>query len=225
VSAVRGLLRPARQETYEKVFGMVYVGLMTNILLAISCAPLLVVLALVRNPLASWPFFAVLSAVCAPALAGAFRCFALLDEGSTAVFTAFWNGYRRAAVRALLTWLTGTAVMSVLVVDVMVVGGTPWGPALLPFFVTAGALVVAVTVAVLVVVAESSRPVRTLVLPCLYLVARRWYLTLPTLMVLALVVGVVLLKPVFGVLLGMAPLLYVAWATSRFVVLPLLPKP
>lgn len=225
MSAVRGLLRPARQETYEKVFGMVYVGLTTNLLLAISCAPLLVALALVRNPLASWPFFAVLSAVCAPALAGAFRCFALLDEGSTAVFTAFWNGYRRAAVRALVTWLTGAAVVSVLVVDIMVVGRTSWGPALLPFFVTAGALVVATTVTVLVVVAESSRPVRGLVLPCLYLVARRWYLTLPTLMVLALAVGMVLLEPVFGVLLGMAPLLYAAWATSRFVVLPLLPKP
>ncbi|MGS2648882.1 hypothetical protein [Streptosporangium sp. LJ11] len=225
MSTMRGLLRPARQETYEKVFGMVYVGLMTNLLLAISCAPLLVALALVRDPSASWPFFAALSAVCAPALAGAFRCFALLGEGSTAVFAAFWNGYRRAAVRALVTWLTGAAVVSVLVVDVMVVGGTSWGPALLPFFVTAGALVVATTVTVLVVVAESSRPVRGLVLPCLYLVARRWYLTLPTLTVLALAVGMVLLEPVFGVLLGTAPLLYAAWATSRFVVLPLLPEP
>ncbi|WP_440072901.1 hypothetical protein [Streptosporangium sp. OZ121] len=222
---MRDLLRPARQETYEKVFGMVYVGLTTNLLLAISCAPLLVALALVRDPSASWPFFAALSAVCAPALAGAFRCFALLDEGSTAVFAAFWDGYRRAAVRALVTWLTGAAVVSVLVVDVMVVGRTSWGPALLPFFVTAGALVVATTVTVLIVVAESSRPVRGLVLPCLYLVARRWYLTLPTLAVLALAVGMVLLKPVVGVLLGLAPLLYAAWATSRFVALPLLPRP
>ncbi|MFF3443734.1 hypothetical protein [Streptosporangium sp. NPDC002721] len=222
---MRGLLRPARQETYEKVFGMVYVGLTTNLLLAVSCAPLLAALALVRSPSASWPFFAALSAVCAPALAGAFRCFALLGEGSTAVFATFWNGYRRAAARALATWLAGAAVVGVLVVDVMVVGGTSWGPALLPFFVTAGALVVATTVTVLVVVAESSRPVRGLVLPCLYLVARRWYLTLPALMVLALAVGMVLLEPVFGVLLGTAPLLYAVWATIRFVALPLLPSP
>ena len=49
MSAVRGLLRPARQETYEKLFGMVYVGFMTNVLLGVSCAPLLAALASVRT--------------------------------------------------------------------------------------------------------------------------------------------------------------------------------
>ncbi|MEV4835093.1 hypothetical protein AB0K05_11260 [Nonomuraea sp. NPDC049486] len=216
------LLRPARQETYEKVFGTVYVGLMTNVLLALSCAPLLAALALVRDPLLSWPFFAVLSAVCAPALAGAFRCFALLDDGSTAVLRAFWSGYRRAATRALAAWLAGTVAVSVLALDAVVVAGTSWGVALVPFFATGAALVVAVTVAVLVVVAESPRRVRELVRPCLYLVARRWYLTAPTLAVLALAVAVVLLKPVLGLLLALAPLLYVVWATMRYVVRPLL---
>ncbi|MFG1943811.1 hypothetical protein [Nonomuraea sp. NPDC048826] len=225
MSALRGLLRPARQETYEKVFGAVYVGLMTNVLLALSCAPLLAALALVRDPSASWPFFAVLSVVCAPALTGAFRCFALLGERSTAVLPAFLAGYRRAGRRAAGAWLAGAAVVSVLAVDVAVVAGTAWGPALVPFFATGAALVVAVTAAVLVVVAESPRRVRELVRPCLYLVARRWYLTAPTLAVLALAVAVVLLRPVPGVLLALAPLLYVVWATLRYVVLPLLPKP
>lgn len=224
MSTVRGLLRPARQETYEKIFNAVYVGLMTNLLVALSCAPLLAALALVRDPLLSWPFFALLSAVCAPALTGAFRCFALLGEGSTAVLAAFWGGYRRAGKRALLAWLAGAAAVSVLAVDVLVVASTAWGPALVPFFATGAALVVAVTVAVLVVVAETPRRVRELVRPCLYLVARRWYLTAPTLAVLALAVAVVLLKPVIGLLLALAPLLYVVWATMRYVVLPLLPE-
>jgi uncharacterized membrane protein YesL len=215
------LLRPARQETYEKIFDTVYVGLMTNLLMTVACAPVLAALALVRDPLASWPFFAVLSAVCAPALAGAFRCFALLGEGSTAVFSAFWRGYRRAAVRAVAAWLAGAAGVSVLALDAVIVAGTSWGPALVPFFVTAAALVAGVTVAVLIVVAETSRRVRELVRPCLYLVARRWYLTVPALAVLALAVAVVLLKPLPGLLLALSPLLYVAWATIRYAVLPL----
>ncbi|MEV1204744.1 hypothetical protein, partial [Microbispora rosea] len=96
------LLRPARQETYERLFSTVYVGLMTNVLLAVACAPLLAALAIVRDPLASWPFFAVLSLPCGPALAGAFGCFAGLTEGSTDVLRAFWCAYRRAAWPALL---------------------------------------------------------------------------------------------------------------------------
>ena len=71
-AAMRSLLRPAGQATYEKAFGTVYVALMTNLLLAAACAPLLLALAIVRDPLASWPFFAALSSLCAPALAGAF---------------------------------------------------------------------------------------------------------------------------------------------------------
>ncbi|GIH23474.1 hypothetical protein Aph01nite_17840 [Acrocarpospora phusangensis] len=217
------ILRPARQETYEKVFATVYAGLVTNLLLTLSCAPLLLALAVVRDPLASWPFFAALSAVCAPALAGAFRCFALVEEGSTAVLAAFWGGYRRAFGRAVIVWLAGAAAMSVLAVDAMVAGRFAWGPALVPFFVTAAGLVMAVAVAVLVVVTESPRGVRGLIRPCLYLVARRWYLMAPTLAVLALAVTFVLVKPLLGLLLGLAPLLYAVWATTRYVVLPLLP--
>ncbi|WP_336204458.1 hypothetical protein [Nonomuraea sp. LPB2021202275-12-8] len=225
MSAIRGLLRPARQETYERVFGAVYVGLMTNVLLAVACAPLLLALAIVRDPLASWPFFAVLSALCAPALAGAFRCFAALGEGSTAVLGAFWGGYRQAAGRALAVWAAGAALVSVLVLDAVVVSRTSWGPLLVPFFATATALAVAVAVALLVVVAETPRGVRLrgLVLPCLFLVARRWYLTAPTVAVLALAVAVILVKPVVGVLLACAPLLYVAWSTTRHVVAPAMP--
>lgn len=92
VTGIRRLLRPAAQTTYEKLFATLYVGLMTNLLLTVACSPLLVALALVQDPLASWPFFAVLSLVCAPALIGAFNCFAALGEGSTDVPRAFWSG-------------------------------------------------------------------------------------------------------------------------------------
>lgn len=218
------LLRPARQETYEKLFSTVYAGLMTNVLLAVTCAPLLAALAVVPDPLASWPFFAVLSVPCAPALAGAFGCFAGLGEGSTDVLRTFRRSYRRAAPRALLVWAGGAAAVGVLAVDVAAVAPTRWAPALVPFFLTASALVVAVVFALLVLVAEERGPVRLrpLLLPCLYLVVRRWHLSALGLAVLGLAVAAVLLRPVAGVLLACSPLLYVAWATTRFALAPIL---
>ncbi|MFG3441331.1 hypothetical protein ACGF0J_29150 [Nonomuraea sp. NPDC047897] len=223
---VRALLRPAGQATYERVFGTVYVGLMTNVLLAVACSPLLAALALVRDPSASWPFFALLSALCAPALGGAFRCFAALGEGSAAVLRPFLDGYRDTARRALAVWAAGGVAVAVLAVDGVVVARTAWGPALAPFFVTAGALVLAVAFGLLVLVAEPAgeraRPL-ALVRPCLYLVARRWWLAAAVVGMLALAVTVVLVKPVAGVLLACSPLLYLAWATTRSVLAPLLP--
>ncbi|MEV0148381.1 MULTISPECIES: hypothetical protein [unclassified Nonomuraea] len=224
---VRSLLRPARQTTYEKVFAAAYTGLAVNALLAVACAPLLAALALVRDPLGSWPFFAVLSLVCAPALAGAFRCFAALGSGSTSVVRTFWNGYRRGAGPALIVWTAGAAAVSVLVLDAIVVARTAWGPALVPFFAMAVVLVVATVVALITLVAEpSDGPVRlrALVRPCLYLVVRRWYLAAANTVVLGLAVTVVLARPVPGLLLACAPLLYAVWATTRFVLAPMPPR-
>jgi hypothetical protein len=268
----RALLRPARQETYEKVFDTVYVGLVTNVLLAIACAPLLVALAVVRDPLTSWPFLVVVSVVCAPALTGAFACFAALGEGSTAVLRAFWGTYRRTAGRALLVWAAGAAAVTVLAVDALVVARTAWGPALVPFFVVAAALVAAVALALLVLLAEPAGPdddlgdtgprspglhhaaprgtasrdtgprdavlpgtgprgpglrdLARLVRPSVYLTARRCHLAALSLGVLGLAVAAVLVKPLIGVLLAASPLLYVAWATTRYLLTPVvLPGP
>ncbi|MEU7861818.1 hypothetical protein [Nonomuraea sp. NPDC049141] len=225
---MRNLFRPAEQATYEKVFGTVYVGLMTNVLLAVACVPLLVALAVVRDPLASWPFFVALSSLCAPALTGVFGCFAALGDGSTAVFRTFWAGYRRGGARALALWAAGAVAVSVLALDAVVVARTAWGPAFVPFFATAAALVVAVVVASLVLLAEP-RPepprLRDLVRPSLYLVARRWYLAATSLAVLVLAVAVILVKPVIGVLMLCSPLLYVVWSTIRFIVAPAFGKP
>ncbi|MFD1150683.1 hypothetical protein [Saccharothrix hoggarensis] len=217
------LLRPASQETYEKVFGMVYVGLMANVLLAVGCAPLLLALAVVRDPLASWPFFVVLSGFCAPALAGVFGCFAEHDSGSTRVWRPFAAAYRRAAGRAVAVWFGGAAVVVVLALDAAVVHRSAWGPALVPFFVTATVLVVATVVAVILVLATTSGTVRTgsLVRACLGLVARRWYLGLANAAVLGLAVAVVLVQPLAGLLVACAPLLYVVFGNTRAITAPL----
>lgn len=220
--AVR-LLRPASQETYDKVFGMVYVGLMANVLLAVGCSPLLLALAVVRDPLASWPFFVVLSGFCAPALAGVFGCFAALGDGPPTVWRPFVTAYRRAAGRAVAVWFGGAAVVAVLAFDAVAVARTSWGPALVPFFVTASVLVVATVIAVVLVLATGSNQVRVraLLWPCLCLVARRWYLGLANVVVLGLAVAIVLAQPLVGLLVACAPLLYVVFGNSRAITAPL----
>ncbi|MEO3810688.1 hypothetical protein ABGB17_16935 [Sphaerisporangium sp. B11E5] len=218
---MRGLLRPASPAAYEKVFGSVHTALMTNVLLALACSPLLAALAVVRDPPASWPFFAALSVVCAPALTGAFACFAALgDGGAVAVAGTFLRAYRRAFTRAVATWAAGAAVVGLLAVDAAVVSRTAFGPALVPFFATGAVLTVAVVVALLVLAAEGARPALR---PCLYLVARRWYLAVPAVAVLGLTVAVVLARPLAGLLLACSPLLYAVWGATRFIVAPLLP--
>ncbi|NUS05520.1 MAG: ferredoxin-NADPH reductase [Nonomuraea sp.] len=226
MTVVRRLLRPAAQTTYERIFDTVYVGLMTNVLLALACAPILAALAIVGDPLPSWPFFAALSPLCAPALTGAFACFATLeDAGPAVVLRPFRTGYRRGGVRAALVGACWAAAVSLLALDAVVVAPTRWGPALLPFFCTAAALVTAVTVALLVLLAEPGTAparLRDLVRPCLYLAARRWYLSALVVTVLTLTAALILTKPAPALLLT-APLLYTAWATTRYIVTPALP--
>jgi hypothetical protein len=55
--------------TYERGFRGLWTALVVNLLLAVACAPLLLALLLVEDPLAALPFFAVLSCVCGPARA------------------------------------------------------------------------------------------------------------------------------------------------------------
>lgn len=223
----RGMFRPAAQATYDRVFGVVYVGLVANVQFALAIAPLLAALAVVRDPLASWPFFAVLSCLCAPALAGVFGCFAALDEdGSPVVLRPFWGAYRRAGGRAVAVWVLGTGLAGVLVADAVVLARTAWGPALVPLFATSAVLVGAAVIAVVTVLA--ARPagaaprLRGLLWPCLAVVARRWYLAVANVALLGLATAVVLLQPVVGLLVALAPLLYVVWANTRYAVAPLL---
>jgi len=49
-----------------------------------------------------------------------------------------------------------------------------------------------------------------------YLAVRHWYLTLPSLAVLAVLEALLATRPAIALGLAAAPLLYVVWANSRF---------
>jgi uncharacterized membrane protein YesL len=216
--------RLVSQETYELVFGTVYTGLVTNLLLVVACLPA-VVLLVTTDPRASWPAYAAVAPLLAPALTATFAVFsAFTSEGTTTPVRTFWRAYRTHFRRALAIGALATAAVVVLAVDVAAVWGARVGAAAIPVFVTLIVLVLATTVVALAAVPElrGSR-LRDLLRASLYLAVRRWYLSSASLLVLALLGAVVAARPAVGLGLVAAPLLYVAWGGSRYALRALIP--
>ncbi|WP_278235987.1 DUF624 domain-containing protein [Isoptericola sp. AK164] len=212
----QGRRRLVSQEMYETVFGTVYIGLATNVLLVVATLPLLVVL-LTTDPTVSWPAFALLAPLLAPALVAAFAVFtAFSTDGSTAAVRTFWRAYRRHARRALAIGALASAAVVVLAVDVVAVWGARIGAAAIPVFGTL--LVLAVLTALVALAAIPVLPgvrLRDLLRTSLYLAVRRWYLSVTALAVLGLLAGVVVTSPAIGLGFATAPLLFVVWGGCR----------
>jgi uncharacterized membrane protein YesL len=206
-----------RSETFGLIFGVVYLGLMTNALLVVSCLPV-VALLLTTDPAHSWPLFALLAPGCAPAICAAFAVLAAYTrERDISVIGTFVRAWRACVRRALAIGALASALLVVLGVDASAAWGRPIGALVLPPLVTAMVLVLAVTMLVLVVLAERPRVrLRDAAGVCLYLAVRRWYLTLVSLLVLALSEAFLASRPALALGLAAAPLLYVVWANGRF---------
>ena len=206
-----------RHETFEAVFGTVYVALMTNLLLVCACLPLVAAL-LTTDPARSWPLLAVLAPACAPGVCAAFAVLAAFSaDRSTAVAGTFLRAWRAAFRRAIALGAIATAALVVLGVDVRAAWGHPVGAAAIPVLLVAMVLVAATALLTTVLLAE--RPtvrLRDAGRACLYLAVRHWYLTVVSLAVLALLQALLASRPAIALGLAAAPLLYVVWANSRF---------
>lgn len=206
-----------RHETFQGVFDLVYVGLLTNLLLAVGCLPLVAGL-LVTDPARSWPLLALVAPVCAPALCDTFGVLSAYSaERSTAVLRTFGRVWRATALRAIAVGALACAALVVLGVDAAAAWGRPLGAAAIPVLVVAMVLVASTALLAVVVLAE--RPVvrlRDALRACLYLAVRRWYLTAASLAVLALLEALLAARPAVALGLAASPLLYVVWANSRY---------
>ncbi|MCP2263596.1 ferredoxin-NADPH reductase [Promicromonospora thailandica] len=231
MSAV-GVAAPARRrrmllgpETYELVFGTVYTGLMTNLLLALACLPLAVLVA--ATDLAStWPLAALTAPLLGPALVAAFTVFARFSaDGSTAVVRTFAGAWWRHLRRGLAIGALGTGAVVVAVVDVAFFWGRTAGAAAIPVLVTLAAGAVATAVLALAAVPEMpDARLRDMLLAALVLGARRWYVSVGVLVVLGLLTSVVATRPAVGLGFAAAPLLFAAWGACRFALRPPPPK-
>ncbi len=216
--------RLVSQEMYEMVFGTVYTGLVTNLLLVVACLPA-VVLLMTTDPVVSWPAYVVVAPLVAPALVAAFAVFSELSAAGPATpVRTFWRAYRTHFRRALAIGALATAVVVVLAVDVAAVWGARIGAAAIPVFVTLVVLALATTVLALAAVPElGTARLRDLLRASVYLAVRRWYLSAASLVVLALLGGVVAARPAVGLGLAAAPLLYVVWGGSRYALRAVVP--
>jgi uncharacterized membrane protein YesL len=206
-----------RQETFDAVFGTVYVALMTNLMLICACLPLVAAL-LTTDPARSWPLLAVLAPVCVPGVCAAFAVLAAFSaDRSTAVVGTFVRAWRASLRRGIALGAIATAALVVLGVDVRAAWGHPAGAAAIPVLLVAMVLVAATALLTAVLLAE--RPavrLRDAGRACLYLAVRHWYLTVVSLGVLALLQALLASRPAIALGLAAAPLLYVVWANSRF---------
>ncbi len=206
-----------KHETLGTVFDLVYVSLTTNLLLVVSCLPLVAGL-VATDPARSWPLLAMVAPLCAPGVCATFAVLcAFSGTGNNAVARTFVAAWRASLRRATALGALATAALVVLGVDARAAWGHPVGAAAIPVLVTAMVLITATTLLALVVIAE--RPavrLRDALRACLYLSLRRWYLTAFSLAVLALLEALVASRPAIAFGLAAAPLLYVVWANSRF---------
>jgi len=209
-------------ETWASLIGMIYLGLIVNLLLVVSSLPL-VVLLVTTDPLYSWPLLAVAAPLAAPGLAAAFRAFREHGDGGLGPIRAFVAGLRATWRRALLIGAAVTAVVVVLLVDVRMLSNTAAAVFTVPLLGVLAVVAVAVGLVALVAVAEvPAARLRDVLRAALYLSLRRWYLTAASLAALTAQVAVFATAPALGLGLTASAALFFAWTNSRFTLRPVL---
>lgn len=211
-------------DTYATVFSAAYLGMVTNVLLVVGSLPLVIVL-LTTDTAMSWPIVAVLAPLAAPALAAAFAVFAAYSvDPTTGVIRTFVRSWRATFRRATTLGAIVVAALIVLGVDARAAWGRPVGIWALPALTVLVVLVVATGTLGLVLVAElPDGRLRDVLRAASFLAVRRWYLTLASLLVAALLLTLFTAKPALAMGFAAAPLLYVVWANSRYTLRRVLP--
>lgn len=209
-------------DTFGAVIGVAYLGLMTNMLLVVTASPL-VVLLMTSDPAASWPLLAIAAPICAPALTAAFTVFRDHKRGGTAVVRSFLAAWRATWRKAMTLGAIVTAVIVVVLVDVRFFATGPMSVVVVPALAIVALVAAAVALVGLVAIAEEpSARLRVVLKASLYLAVRRWYLTVVSLILLALQFALFTTVPAIALGVSMAPALYLAWANSRYTLAPVL---
>ncbi|TDX81617.1 putative membrane protein YesL [Rathayibacter sp. PhB151] len=207
---------------YASLFGVAYLILVTNVLLLVACLPL-VLLLVTTDPVLSWPLLAVALPLCAPALMGAAAVFSAHSRGETAVVRTFWRAWRASWRRPVRLLAAATAVVVLVLVDVRFLAPTQIGVVVIPFLAVIALLVVGCVPVALVALAEAgTSTLRQAVKAAVFLAARRWHLSVVSLLVLAFQAYLFTASPALALGVSAAPALYLVWANARFTLRPAL---
>ncbi len=209
-------------DTWATILGVVYLGLMSNFLVLLAAAPL-VVLLMTTDPALSWPLLALAVPVAAPALTGAFTAFREFGRGEPQVVRSFLRGWKATWRKGMLIGAAAAASVVVLLVDVRAVAALPASVVVVPVLALLTAIAVATALVALVAIAEAPQArVRDILKAALYLGVRRWYLSVLSFAVLGVQFALFTTMPAIAIGLTCAPALYVAWANSRYTLRPVL---
>ena len=215
-------MKPLTHGTFTAIAGVVYLALITNLLLIVSGLPL-VLLLITSDPARSWPLLALAAPFSAPGIGAAFWAFRDFSRGGTAPARAFLAGWLATWRRAFQLGALVTAVVVVLIVDLRFFADSALSVAVVPVL---GLLtVMALALGLIGLVAISDAPgarFRDVIRASLYLSVRRWYLTVVSLIVIGTQAALFTAMPAIALGLTMAPVLYLAWANSRYTLRPVL---
>lgn len=207
---------------YSTVFSTVYLVVGVNALLAVACAPFLVLL-MTTDPSLSWPALAAAAVLCAPGIAAAFSVFRSHQDGEGALVRPFLRALRATWKKALVIGSLAIAVAVVAVGDVFVLAPTEYGMIVVPLLAVLAVLVSATGATALVVVGEAPEArLRDVLRVCAVLSVRGWHLTLVSLAVVLVQAGIVVAAPALGVGITASACLYVVWAGARRTLEPVL---
>lgn len=209
-------------DIWASLIGMIYLGLIVNLLLVVSCLPL-VALLVTTDPAYSWPLLAVAAPLAAPGVAAAFRAFREHGTGGLGPIRAFVAGLRDTWWRALVVGAAVTAVIVVLLADVRMLAPSPAAVFTVPLLGVLGLLALGVGLLSLVAFAEVPQArFRDVLRASLHLGLRRWYLTAVSLVAFGVQAAVFAAAPALGLGLTASAALYLAWTNSRFTLRPVL---
>lgn len=207
---------------YSAIFGVVYLGLMTNALLIVGCLPLIALL-FTTDPAHSWPLIAIAVPLCAPSLTAAFTVFRGNVQGDSSVVRVFLRAWRAAWRRSMVLGALVAVALTVILVDVRFFAGGQAGVVIIPALAVLTALSVSLGVVGLVAIAEEPHArLRTVVKVSTYFLARRWYLTVVSLAVLIAQAVLFSSLPAIAIGITATPALYLVWANSRYTLRPAL---
>lgn len=215
-AGVRGLLQP-RRETFESVFGVVYRALMVGVGVGIGALPLVAAVVFVADPLASWPFLLLCALPLGPAFAAGCWSFQRSrdDAADARPFRDFWSGVARLWRPALAVWAMVSALAFVVIIDVVVVWGTPFAMLLGPLLVVVLLLALVGTFGVFAgFAAEPALPLRAQLLGALVRTVRRPATSLLSLVLLVAWAVIVLAQPVLGLLALGGFVVYAVWSNA-----------
>lgn len=215
-------MRRISYDTYSTVFGVAYLCLVSNVLLLLSCAPEVLLLA-TTDPTRSWPSLAVAAPLCAPGVAATFVVFSDHADGGTDVLRSFVRGWASTCGPAFRLAAMATGLVVILLVDIRALAGSAAGVALVPALAVLVVISLAVGGVGLVAVAHRPRArLATVVKVSAYLALRHWYLVLLSLAVLVVQLVLFASAPALALGLTASPALYLAWTNGRYLLRPAL---